>query len=52
MKIRFILPVTLRKHFSLILVHIIEVINFGLVRMYVTPHRISWILRAYLHQIW
>ena len=38
MKIRFILPVTIRKRFSLL--QSIEGINFGLVRMYVTPYRI------------
>ena len=38
----FILPVTIRKHFSLL--KTIEDINFGLVRMYVTPYRISWII--------
>ena len=42
MKVRFILPVTIRKGVSLL--HIIEDINLGLVRMYVTPYRISWII--------
>ena len=38
MKVRFILPVTTRKRFSLLC------INVGLVRMYVTPYRIFWII--------
>ena len=42
MKVRFILPVTIRKCFSLL--HTIEYLNFGLVRMFVTPYRISWII--------
>ena len=42
MKVRLILPVTIRKRFSL--PQTIEGINFGLVRMYVTPYRISWIV--------
>ena len=36
------MPVTIRKDFSLL--QTIEGINFGLVRMYVTPYRISWII--------
>ena len=40
MKVRLILPVTIRKRFSLL--QTIEGINFGLVRMYVTPYRIFW----------
>ena len=35
-----ILRVTIRKHFSLL--QTIEDINFGLVRMSVTPYRICW----------
>ena len=42
MKVCFILPVTIRKRFSLL--QTIEDKNFGLVRMYVTPYRISWII--------
>ena len=42
MNVRFILPVTIRKRFSLL--HTIEGINDGLVRMYVTPFRIFWII--------
>ena len=42
MKVRFILPVTNRKRFSFL--QIIEDINFGLVRINVTPYRISWII--------
>ena len=42
MKVRFILPVTIRKRFSLI--QTIEDINWGLVRMYVMPYRIFWII--------
>ena len=42
LKVRFILPVTIRKHFSLL--QTIEDINVGLVRMYVMPYRISWII--------
>ena len=37
MKVRVILPVTIRKRFSLL--RTIEGINFGLVRMYETPYR-------------
>ena len=44
MKVHFILPVTIRKRFSLLHVHTIEDINFCLDRMYVTPYRISWII--------
>ena len=40
MKVRVILPVTIRKRFSLL--QTIEGRNFGLVRMYVTPYRIFW----------
>ena len=40
MKERVILPVTIRKRFSLL--RTIEGINFGLVRMYVTPYRFFW----------
>ena len=40
MKVRVILPVTIRKRFSLL--RTIEGINFGLVRMYVTPYRFLW----------
>ena len=40
MKVRVILPVTIRKRFSLL--QTIEGINFGLVRMYVTPYHIFW----------
>ena len=42
MKVRFILSVTIRKRFSLL--QAIEGINFGLVRMCVTPYRIFWII--------
>ena len=42
MKVRFILPVTISKRFSLL--QTTEGINFGLVRMYVTPYRIFWII--------
>ena len=42
MKVRFILPVTIRKRFSLL--QTIEDIDFGLVRMYVTPYSISCII--------
>ena len=42
MKVRFILPVTIRTRFSLL--ETIEDINFGFVRMYMTPYRISWII--------
>ena len=42
MKLRFILPVMIRKRFSLLQTK--EDIHFGLVRMYVTPCRISWII--------
>ena len=42
MKVCFILPVTIRKRFSLL--QTIEGINFGLVRMYVTLCRIFWII--------
>ena len=45
MKVRFILPVTSRKRFSLL--QTIEGINFGIVRMYVTPYRISWMIFTY-----
>ena len=41
-KVRCILPVTIRKRLSLL--QAIEDINFGLVRMYVTPYRIFWII--------
>ena len=41
-KLHFILPVTIRKRFSLL--QTTEDINFGLVRMYVTPYRIFWII--------
>ena len=41
MKVRFIFPVIIRK---LLLIQTIKDINFGLVRMYVTPYRISWII--------
>ena len=40
MKVRVILPVTIKKRFSLL--RTIEGINFGLVRMYVTPYRTFW----------
>ena len=40
MKVRVILPVTIRKRFSLL--PTIEGINFGLVRMYETPYRFFW----------
>ena len=40
MKVRVILPVTIRKRFSLL--RTIEGKNFGLVRMYVTPYRFFW----------
>ena len=40
MKVRVILPVTIRKRFSLL--RTIEGMNFGLVRMYVTPYRFFW----------
>ena len=39
-RVCFILPVTIVKRFSLI--QTIEDINFGLVRIYATPYRISW----------
>ena len=42
MKVRFILPVTIRKRFSLL--QTIEDINVGLVRMYVTPYRMFLII--------
>ena len=42
MKVHFILPVTIGKRFSLL--HAIEDIHFGLVKMYVTLYRIFWIL--------
>ena len=42
MKVRFILPATIRKRFSLL--KTIEGINFGFVRMYVAPYRIFWII--------
>ena len=42
MKVRFILPETIRSRFSF--QQTIEGINFGLVRMYVTHYRISWII--------
>ena len=42
MKLRFILHVTIRKRFSLL--QTIEDVNFGLVRMYVMPYRIFWII--------
>ena len=42
MKIRFILLVTIRKLFALL--QTIDDINFGLVRMYVTPYLIVWII--------
>ena len=38
MKVHFILPVTIRKRFTLL--QTIEGINFGLVRMYVTPYHL------------
>ena len=41
-KVRFVLPVTIRKRFSFL--QIIEGITFGLVRMYVMPYHISWII--------
>ena len=41
-KVHTILPVTIRKLFSLL--QTIEDINFCLVRMYVTPYRIFWII--------
>ena len=37
MKVLFILPVTIRKRFSFL--QTIKDMNFGLVRMYVTPYR-------------
>ena len=40
MKVRVVLPVTIRKRFSLL--RTIEGINFGRVRMYVTPYRFFW----------
>ena len=43
MKVHFILPVTIRKRFSLL--QTIEDINFGLVRMCVTPFRINIYIR-------
>ena len=42
MKVRFILPVTIRKRFSLL--QTIEDIHFDHVRMYVAPHRIFLII--------
>ena len=42
MNVRFILPITIRKHCSLL--QTIEGIYFGLVRMYLTLYRISWII--------
>ena len=42
MKVRFILPVSIRKRFSLL--QTIDGIDFGLVRMYLTPYLISWII--------
>ena len=41
-KVRIILPVTIRKRFSLL--QTIEDINFGLVRIYVTSFCIFWII--------
>ena len=45
MKVRVNLPVTIRKRFSLL--RTIEGINFGLVRMYVTPYRFFWKTKLY-----
>ena len=42
MKVRFIMHVTIRKRFTLL--QTIEGISFGLVRMFVTPYRIFWII--------
>ena len=42
MKVRCILPVTIRKRFSLL--QTIEDINVGHVSMYVTPYHIFWII--------
>ena len=42
MKVRFIVPVTIGKRF--VLLQTIEDINFDLVRIYVTPYRISWVI--------
>ena len=42
MKVHFILSVTIGKRFSLL--QTIEDIHFGLVRMYVTPYLIFWII--------
>ena len=42
MKVHFIFPETIRKRFSLL--QTIEHIDFGFVRMYVTPYRIVWII--------
>ena len=42
MKVHFILPVTIRKRFSLL--QTIEDIHFGFVRMYVAHYRIFWII--------
>ena len=39
---KLILPVMIRKRFSLLQTK--QNIKYGLVRMYVTPHRISWII--------
>ena len=41
-EVRFILSVTIRKRFSLL--QIIDGINFCLIKMYMTPYRISWII--------
>ena len=40
MNVCFILPATIRTRFSLL--QTIEGMNFGPVRMYLTPYRISW----------
>ena len=45
MKERFILPETIGKRFSFL--QTIEDINFGLVRMYVIPYRIFWIIHVF-----
>ena len=42
MKVRFTLPLTIRKRFSLL--QTIVGLNFGLVRMNVTPYRMFWII--------
>ena len=44
-KVRFILSVTIGKRFSIL--QTIEGINFGLVRMRVSPYRMFWIIFSF-----